>query len=466
MTTQEIPSENRTLIDVVLTENAINLEEVVVVGYGTQKKVNLTGAVSNVDSKVLESRPITNLGQGLQGTISNLNITQDNGSLGTSTSFNIRGNTSINGGSPLILVNGIPMDPNLISPNDIDNISVLKDAASAAIYGARAAYGVILITTKSGIKKDKPTVSLSMNYSINQPTIRFEVMDVVERFTYLNQGSLNETGSRYWSWDEYYEAAVMAHYNDPTQPEVFQHPLYPPSIWAYCGNTNWPRVLLRDNYPMQQYSASVSGGTDNFNYYSSFSYLNEEGIAKHFDEKYNRYNFMTNLNYNVTKWLNVGTKISINTSDKKYPSYIDENLINFSVISWPHIPVYLPNGYWAGSGLDNMVQIQEEGGYQSRDIHDAWLTGLIKLTPFKNMTINLDYSFNSSNSKEEKFVKDVPAYNKTGFIGYNIYPSSITKNNSDNKYYAFNAYADYEKTFNAKHYFKIMVGFNQENANK
>ena len=135
-------------INVVLKEDTEMLEEVVVVGYGTQKKVNLTGAVAAVDGDVLEARPITNIGQGLQGVVPNLNVTVS-GAPGAGSSFNVRGNTSINGGSPLVLVDNVQMDPNLVNPEDIASISVLKDAASAAIYGARAAYGVILITTKS-----------------------------------------------------------------------------------------------------------------------------------------------------------------------------------------------------------------------------------------------------------------------------------------------------------------------------
>ena len=148
--TKRVNIGNETEITITLENDIAGLSDVVVVGYGTEKKVNLTGAVSNVTSKVLESRPITSIGQGLQGTVSNLNITPGSGSLGKASSFNIRGNTSINGGSPLILVDGVPMDINLLNPNDIDNVSVLKDAASAAIYGARAAYGVILVTTKTG----------------------------------------------------------------------------------------------------------------------------------------------------------------------------------------------------------------------------------------------------------------------------------------------------------------------------
>jgi TonB-dependent SusC/RagA subfamily outer membrane receptor len=160
---QEITmSSNQDVVNVSLSPDN-ELEEVVVTGYGTQKKVNLTGAVAAVSGEVLEDRPIINVGEGLQGVIPNLNIDIRNGDPTTSPEFNIRGFESINGGSPLILVDNVPMDIGSLNPNDIESISVLKDASSAAIYGARAAFGVILITTKKGKKREN---SSEFNYRI------------------------------------------------------------------------------------------------------------------------------------------------------------------------------------------------------------------------------------------------------------------------------------------------------------
>ena len=470
MKAQEVSVGTQSTITVVLAEETVGIEEVVAVGYGTQKKINLTGAVSNVTSQVLESRPITNLGQGLQGAISNLNITPGSGALGQGATFNIRGITSINGGGPLILVNGVPMDVNLVNPLDIESVSVLKDAASAAIYGARAAYGVILITTKSGKRNNKPTVSLSMNYSINKPVVKIEMMDVMERMIYMNLGNIRSSGQVWGEFDQYGFAAISAHYNDPSQPELFTHPSNP-SVWSPCANTDWARELMRDSYPMQQYTASVSGGSDKSEYYTSFSYFNQEGMARHFNERYNRYNFTTNLNYDIAKWFKVGTKISINSSDKKYPpndsqDNFNESYAPFQKYGIPSVPIYTPDGNWYQYGsIPNVVQMQEEGGYRTRDISDSWLTGTVKLTPVKNMTFNMDYSFNIKDTKELSYWKLLPKYDKAGLVGYYPFtnPSSVARYDFGTKYRVFNAYADYENTFNKKHYFKAMVGFNQEN---
>lgn len=189
--TQEIVVGNRTSIDVKLEDASAALDEVVVVGYGTQKKVNLTGAVSTISSDVLENRPVNNIGQALQGVVPNLNVSMSNGALNTVPSFNIRGGTSmaynssnskweISNGSPLILVDGIEMGEtylNMMSPNDIDGITILKDAAASAIYGARAAYGVMLITTKSGKFNQKTRVDYTFDMQWNKPTHLPDILD-------------------------------------------------------------------------------------------------------------------------------------------------------------------------------------------------------------------------------------------------------------------------------------------------
>ena len=182
-------------LSVILQEDTKTLEEVVVVGYGTQKKANLTGAVAAVNGDVLENRPITNIGQGLQGVVPNLNVTMSSGGApGAGSDFNIRGTTSLNGGGPLVLVDNVQMDANLVNPDDVESISVLKDAASAAIYGARAAYGVILITTKKG-KSGKPTVSVSATGYWQNPA---KSMHNVNSVDFLKMKDLANEGNPYY----------------------------------------------------------------------------------------------------------------------------------------------------------------------------------------------------------------------------------------------------------------------------
>ncbi len=471
--TQEIAIGGSGITDATLQSDVTSIGDVVVIGYGTQKKENLTGAVSTVTSEVLESRPITTLGQGLQGTAPNLNVTQGSGAPGKGSTFNVRGNTSINGGGPLILVNGVPMDPNLISPSDIESVTILKDAASAAIYGARAAYGVILITTKSG-KKDKPVISFSTLFSSNSPTSKIDFIDTKDRIAYMNEASMRVNGRNYF--DDLTMEAMMAYYNDPSKPNSFVHPSSKDE-WRGVANTNWEDVLMNKSYPMQQHTASITGGSEKFDYYSSFSFIKQDGLANKdlFDEYYKRYNFMTNLNYHIKEWITVGTKVSINNGNKHFPpndpqfrnSFPEDGTI-YQTNVYSTQPVRDPNGNWGHEGsIFNPAQMLSEGGYQTRHVNDMWMTGLVKLTPVKEVSINVDYSFNNKATKEMSYLAKQPFYNVAGEImGYygGSNPNRVTRTNYDDRYYVFNAYADYTKTFAEKHYFKAMLGFNQEHA--
>jgi TonB-linked SusC/RagA family outer membrane protein len=472
MRTQDVVVGTQSVINLTMIEETIGIEEVVAVGYGTQKKINLTGAVSQVDSKVLESRPITNLGQGLQGTVANLIINPVSGAPGRGVTFNIRGTTSINGGSPLVLVDGVQMDPNLINPQDVKSISVLKDAASAAIYGARAAFGVILITTKSGLKSQKPVVSFSSNYSVNKPTVVPEYMNSIEYTSWMNEGFTTTNGRPYF--DEETMQNVRAYFNDPVKNlPVFRHSSDASNFWRYCGNTNWMEELLNDTYPMQQHTLSVNGGTDNLSYYTSIGYFNQKGISKPGNENYNRYNFMQNLSYNVTDWLMLTAKASVNSSDNlqnpqnKWGSFAFDNMY-VAGDSRPLMPVYHPDGYYAGySGngyFTNIVAFIEQGGHRMDKVTDLWLTGAMKITPLKSWTINIDYTHNIYNSVGLHYLKQYWDYDANGpaVLFPHTTPNSVTKNNSNNKYTSFNAYTEYENTFAEKHYFKGMIGFNQE----
>ncbi len=471
--TQELAISSTGITDVTLQSDVTSIGDVVVIGYGTQKKENLTGAVSTVTSEVLESRPITTLGQGLQGTAPNLNVTEGSGAPGKAATFNVRGNTSINGGGPLVLVNGIPMDPNLISPSDVESVTILKDAASAAIYGARAAYGVILITTKSG-KKDKPVISLSTLFSTNSPTSKIDFIDTKDRIAYMNEASMRVNGRNYF--DDITMEAMMAHYNDPSKPNSIIHPSSLDE-WRGVANTNWEDVLMNKSYPMQQHTASITGGSEKFDYYSSFSFIKQNGLTNKdlFDEYYKRYNFMTNLNYHIKEWITVGTKVSINNGNKHFPpndsqfrSSFPEDGTIYQTNVYSTQPVKDPNGNWAHEGsIFNPAQMLSEGGYQTRHVNDMWMTGLVKITPIKEITINVDYSFNNKTTKQMSYLAKQPFYNVKGDVmGYygGSNPSRVSRSNYDDRYYVFNAYADYTKTFAEKHNFKVMVGFNQEHA--
>ena len=304
--TQTIAVNGRTTINVVMSSDTELLDEIVVVGYGTQKKVNLTGAVGSASGDVLEDRPITNIGQGLQGVIPNLNVTMPSGAPGQGATFNIRGGTSLNGGSALILVDGVQTDLNLVNPQDVENISVLKDAASAAIYGARGAFGVVLITTKQGSKNSKTQVNYNNNFSWSSPTRLPDMPNSLEWAQAMNNMSINDGQGEFFTPNQL--DLIEAHLNDPVNnPGVFvdntgiMHAAHTKDnpAWGYVGNTNWFKELYKNNALMQQHNASIQGGGENNNFYGSVAYQGQDGLYRTGKDKFDRYNLTFNYNQSI-----------------------------------------------------------------------------------------------------------------------------------------------------------------------
>lgn len=468
-------------LTIVLKEDTKVLDEVVVVGYGTQKKANLSGAVAAVDGKVLQDRPITNIGQGLQGVVPNLNITMnDGGAPGATSSFNIRGNTSLNGGSPLVLVDNVQMDANLVNPDDIESISVLKDAASASIYGARAAYGVILITTKKGKKSDKPTVSLSATGYWQSPALTFHNVNSMQYLTMMDEAYQNDGGSGHYFKSQVYQYAED-YFNGKYDSPVFFDTAYDTYKYGYCGNTDWWDELYKTSFS-QIYTANISGGNDRTTYYASVSMNDQGGILKAGDDKYNKYNANVNISSNITKWLNVSAKIAHTYTDELHPtggttamnSTAYSGLSSYSGMMKgdlsPLMPVKHPDGHYAGQGsYTNPVAIMEQGGNAQYKQNDLWMTGAVKITPIKGLVINADYTWNFYGKSSNQHVQNF--YDYTAVPGTENYypwtnPSSVTVTNNDDYYNAFNAFAEYTFSLKEKHNFKVMVGYNQENKHK
>lgn len=468
-------------LTIVLKEDTKVLDEVVVVGYGTQKKANLSGAVAAVDGKVLQDRPITNIGQGLQGVVPNLNITMNNGGApGATSSFNIRGNTSLNGGSPLVLVDNVQMDANLVNPDDIESISVLKDAASASIYGARAAYGVILITTKKGKKSDKPTVSLSATGYWQSPALTFHNVNSMQYLTMMDEAYQNDGGSGHYFKSQVYQYAED-YFNGKYDSPVFFDTAYDTYKYGYCGNTDWWDELYKTSFS-QIYTANISGGNDRTTYYASVSMNDQGGILKAGDDKYNKYNANVNISSNITKWLNVSAKIAHTYTDELHPtggttamnSTAYSGLSSYSGMMKgdlsPLMPVKHPDGHYAGQGsYTNPVAIMEQGGNAQYKQNDLWMTGAVKITPIRGLVINADYTWNFYGKSSNQHVQNF--YDYTAVPGTENYypwtnPSSVTVTNNDDYYNAFNAFAEYTFSLKEKHNFKVMVGYNQENKHK
>ena len=465
-------------MQVVLQSSVNDLNEVVVVGYGTQKKANLTGAVASVNGSVLENRPISNIGQGLQGVVPNLNVSMGHGGApGAGASFNVRGTTSLNGGEPLVLVDNVQMDANLVNPDDIESISVLKDAASAAIYGARAAYGVILITTKKGKLNSRPTVQFSASGYWQSPAVEMHNVNSLDYLKMIDIAYQNSGGSGHYFNPlvyEYTEKYVNGTYDQP----VFFDKSYSAFKYGYNGNTDWWNELYKTSFS-QIYNASISGGSQKTRYYVSLGSNNQGGILKATDEKYNKYNANINVTSELTPWMEVSAKIAHTYTTEMHPTGGTTAMNNtaYSGLSAysgmmksdlsPLMPVKHPDGHYAGQGnFTNPVALQAQGGNARYRQNDLWMTAGVKLTPIKGLIVNADYTWNYYGWASTQHVRNF--YDYTAVPGTENYypwtnPSSVTRSNSDDYYSSFNAFAEYNLSLgNNDHNMKFMVGYNQE----
>ena len=450
------------------------IEETVVVGYGTQKKTNVTGAVSMVNSDAIEARPVANVTQALQGAIPGLNISTstNGGDLNASMSLNIRGTGSISSSdSPLVLIDGIEGDLNLINPNDIESVSVLKDAASASIYGARAAFGVILVTTKSG-KEGKTRVTYSGDVRFSTATQVPKMLDSYRFAQYWNVAQANQNGGANFTDDvlqkiQNFQAGM---YTDPTTPEYYGTTAGTNNRWQQYGNafanTDWFEEFYKSNVPSTQHNLSVSGGTDKFNYLVSGSYLLQNGLIRHGHDELNRYTMNVKLGAQIAKWIRIDYMNRWSRKNYEKPQYLTGLFFHNIARRWPTCFPVDPNGHWA----DGMEIAELEDGGEYHEYEDNF-TQQIKLTiePVKDWKIYLDGSLGITNTKQTTtrfpvyhYGVDNEPYKRDSGYGANSY---VYDNRFRQDYYTVNIYTDYTRSF-GKHNGKIMAGLNFEKYNQ
>ncbi|ATP57894.1 hypothetical protein CPT03_16230 [Pedobacter ginsengisoli] len=297
--TQTIKVGDKTTINITLLSSTTGLDEVVVVGYGMQKKVNLTGSVATIESKSLENRPITNVSSALAGLAPGVFVRQSSGRPGSDgATIRIRGTGTLNSNNALVIIDGIQGVMDAVNPEDIESISVLKDAASASIYGSLAANGVILITTKKGSKK-KTVVTYSGILSQTQPSnLPTFVSDYVTHMNLVNEGYRN------LGQNNIYTQATIDTWTDANQNPTGVNSLGVPNNIAY-PNTNWGDVIFQ-NKVLQNHNVSLNGGAENISFLLSAGYLGNPGTMK--NTELNRYQFRANVEAKVTKFLTVGTQ--------------------------------------------------------------------------------------------------------------------------------------------------------------
>jgi len=446
----ELPVQGRSVIDVNLETDAQTMEEIVVIGYGSQKKENLTGSVGVVSAKSLEARPITNASQSLQGQVSGVWINQNSGEPGQDgATIRIRGIGTLNDANPLILVDGIEAPFGNIDPNDIESITVLKDAASAAIYGSRAANGVVLVTTKRGSRNSKPTFSYNGYTGFTQSA---NIPDYI------------------WDSGEFMRLRNEADANSGNQP------LYPNDIvneyTANGPNTNWFDEVFR-NASIQQHSFSVRGGSENTNFNLSLGYLKQEGIVE-FTDGTERYNARLNMDTEVMEGLNIGASFYLSRQESDLDNIgQDGGVLARTTRLGPNFPAFDGQGRLADRDrtLDaielSTPNILAEVQALNRVLQDNRFLGNMyaEYEVIEGLKVKATFAANYQQDNDQFFNRRFETFDwRTGDLGL-VWLENRQLTNTSRQQLNITTWlqATYEKSFGL-HNFSALVGANQESS--
>ena len=469
-------------VTVRLSEDAVLLNEVVVVGYGKQKKVNLTGAVASVGGEELENRVTKSLSSMLQGTVAGLNVTTSSGVPGSSASINVRGITSIHESEPLVLIDGAVGDIDRVNPNDVESISVIKDASAAAIYGARAAFGVILVTTKSGAAKDgKATVRYSGRFGWQAPTTStdYETTGYWSVYT-INQFWQANSGTLYVDYTDQDMQELWNRVNDktehPDRPWVVEDVRNGRNQWVYYGNYDWWHSLYRDNRPMQQHNVSISGGKDDVKYFVSGSYDKQTGILRENPDIYRKYNLRSKIDFRINEWLTMSNNTSFYSSQYSYLGDGDvENTLAYSARhALACFPQKNPDGSWLYSTPYLNYKVANGchillGENSHRNVErstDFTNTTRLVYVPIRELSFTGDFTYRQYQSRNTSR-SNVMYYREYPDGELLSYATGAGANRLDeavntNQYYSTNIFGTYDDTFNQAHHLSVVGGMNYE----
>lgn len=461
---------------VTLNEDSQSLNEVVVVGFGTQKKANLTGAVAMVDGEDLAARPVTSAAQALQGMVPGLQISQNSGSMDAKATINVRGTATIGQGSsgdPLVLVDGSEADINTINPQDIESISVLKDAAASSIYGSRAPFGVILITTKKG-KNGKVTVNYNNSFRISSPIRQKHMMNSVDFASWMNDTYYNSGWGTYFSTDRMKQ---IVDYHNAKQVGPGTRQLADGTLVYGIGSSNgttwddgyangiddvdWYDAIYKKSTFSMEHTASVSGGSEKFNYYASFDYLDNNGLMKLAKDKFSRYASNARIDGKITDWLKFNYAMRWTRTDFERPANLTDNLYNnLARQGWPILPLYDRNGYYYDSPSPALGLATGGQDTTQRDVLNQQV-GLV-IEPIKNWLTHVDFNYRTDSSLRHWGKQMTYNHNVAG-EPY-VYDTSNNAHNEETKenYFNFQAYTEYTFSLAEKHNFHVMGGFQAE----
>lgn len=458
------------------------LDEVVLVGYGTQKKINLSGAVQQVAGDDLRDRPVTNMTSLLQGVIPNLNIRVASGTPGQMGSINIRGASSISGSNavsqePLVIIDGVPGTLDRLNPEEVESISVLKDASVAAIYGARGAFGVILVTTKTG-KAGKTQLRYNNNFGYSTPTVSTNFLTNGYDWMRINDAALAHVGG-YSGYTERDYQELYARRNDrtedPSRPWVTVQNRNGKDQYVYYGNYDWWDIMFTDWQAGQNHNLSISGGSETISYMINGNLKTRDGIMRMNTDKYSSKTLRTKISAKINPWLRISNNTNFYSNRYAYQGREGGGSANFIHVNVHASPAYAPfnpdgtasyrtglNNYDIGDGIFAMLINGNTRGEDRK--YEITTINEVAIQPMKGWNIIGNYSYN--------LYTDPGWYRQTA-ASYSLYPGVVEtapKYSVDmlkemqqmNHRHVVNIYSDYTKSFNRIHNIKLLAGYNQE----
>ena len=417
-------------IAIVLKDDSQTLDELVVVGYGVQKKENLTGAVASMNAEKLATRPVSSLSSALAGEMAGVTAVQTSGAPGgQNASITVRGQNSVNAASPLVIVDGVPGSMNVINPAEIESVTVLKDAASAAIYGVQAANGVILITTKKG-KTGKTTVSYNATFSWSSLLAKLDLVDAYGYAYLYNEAYLND---------------------HPGAAKPFSDETVEKYRTGQLPSTDWYKEALTGSGFEHQHNLSLSGGNDKTTYNMYLGYLSQDGVTKDLD--YNRINARMNITSQINKYITLGLNASgyRGTQQDAWSGYTQ--VIQGMSRSHPTDPVYDEDGNFKYVGVDNPVAVQgrDKTGWKKTIDQEVFLIGSAEIKPIKDLSIKGVYSWRN-------WTQDQLGFKKTwGYGTYNSGQREGYVRNYNYDYLTGQILVNYNKSF-GDHNLGVLAG--------
>ena len=408
---QDVSTKGKDAFNIIMKEDTKTLDEVVVVGYGVQKKVNLSGSVSSVSSEKIANRPVMNLGQALVGAAPGVRVTQGSGNPGDeSIGIQVRGQGSFNNSSPLVLVDGVQADMGPLNTDDVESISILKDASAAAIYGSRAANGVILVTTKKGKKDESPKVTLTAMFAQEKPITDFKLMSSTADFMELhNIAKLNANPTANtpdYSWESIEEWREA----DKNPNGIYTNPVTGQQIpnWLAYPNTDWAQILFQPAF-YQKYGVNVSGGSKNTTYLLSLGYQDNPGTLD--NTSMERFNIRANVETKIADIITFGTQ-TYGTKEFKDPG---STSMTYLLQAWPgQTPIY--DGKYGASEhpevtqKDNILQqVAAQGGQNTYTrLNTTWYAN-IEL-PLKGLVAEAKFNWSQYSRHDEHYSQNLPRY--------------------------------------------------------